>query len=70
MKLPRRTFLYLSAGAAALSALPRVARAQAYPARTVTIIVPVAAGGTTGATIPRPGEISAQAGFLADTPRT
>ena len=50
MKLPRRTFLYLSAGAAALSALPRVARAQAYPARTVTIIVPVAAGGTTDVT--------------------
>src|SRR5215469_751266 len=48
MKLPhRRQFLHLAAGAAALSALPRVARAQAYPARTVTIIVPVAAGGTT-----------------------
>src|SRR5262249_29745991 len=47
MKLPRRNFLHLAAGAAALPALPRVARAQAYPARTVTIIVPVAAGGTT-----------------------
>src|SRR5262249_22119101 len=43
---PRRDFLHLAAGAAALSALPRVAGAEAYPARTVTIIVPVAAGGT------------------------
>src|SRR5262245_21838818 len=47
MKLPRRKFLHLAAGAAALSARPRVARAEAYPGRTVTIIVPVAAGGTT-----------------------
>src|SRR5262245_26742717 len=48
MKLPdRRQFLHLTAGAAALPALPRVARAEAYPARTVTIIVPVAPGGTT-----------------------
>src|SRR5262249_59588638 len=38
MKLPRRTFLHLAAGAAAMPALPRVARAEAYPARTVTII--------------------------------
>jgi tripartite-type tricarboxylate transporter receptor subunit TctC len=47
MKLPRRAFLHLAAGAAALSAAPRIAWAQWYPARTVTIIVPVAAGGTT-----------------------
>jgi tripartite-type tricarboxylate transporter receptor subunit TctC len=48
MKLPhRRQFLHLTAGAAALAAVPRVASAQAYPARTVTIIVPVAPGGTT-----------------------
>src|SRR5262245_28502057 len=47
MKLPhRRQFLHLAAGAA-VPALPRVARAQGYPTRTVTIIVPVAAGGTT-----------------------
>lgn len=38
MKLPRRNFLHLAAGAAALPALPRVARAQAYPARPVRII--------------------------------
>jgi tripartite-type tricarboxylate transporter receptor subunit TctC len=46
MKLPRRQFLHLAAGAAALPALTRVARAQAYPARPVRIIVGVAAGGT------------------------
>src|SRR5262245_64745610 len=45
MKLPRRKFLHLAAGAAALPALPCVARAQAYPSRPVRIIVPVAAGG-------------------------
>jgi tripartite-type tricarboxylate transporter receptor subunit TctC len=50
MKLPRRQFLHLATGAAALPVFPRVARAQAYPARTVTIIVPVAAGGTTDVT--------------------
>jgi tripartite-type tricarboxylate transporter receptor subunit TctC len=50
MKLPRRQFLHLAAGAAALPFAPHVARAQAYPARTVTIIVPVAAGGTTDVT--------------------
>jgi hypothetical protein len=45
MELPRRKFLHFAAGAAALPALARVAKAQAYPARTVTIIVPVAAVG-------------------------
>ena len=39
MKLPRRQFLHLAAGAAALPAASRVARAQAYPARPVRIIV-------------------------------
>src|SRR5262245_55554681 len=46
MKLPRRQFLYLAAGAAALPALSRIARAQAYPARPITVIVPFAAGGS------------------------
>ena len=46
MNLPnRRQFLHLAAGAAALPALPRVARAQAYPTRPVRIIVGFAAGG-------------------------
>jgi len=44
MKLPRRNFLHLAAGAAALPAVSRVARAQAYPTRPVRIIVAVAAG--------------------------
>ena len=39
MKLPRRTFLHLAAGAAALPAVSRIARAQAYPTRPVRIIV-------------------------------
>src|SRR5919198_761950 len=45
MKLPRRQFLHLAAGAAALPAVSRVAWAQAYPSRPVRIIVGVAAGG-------------------------
>src|SRR5205823_4593269 len=39
MKLPRRKFLHLAAGAAALPAVSRIARAQAYPSRPVRIIV-------------------------------
>jgi len=47
MKLLRRKFLRLAAGAAALPTLPRIARAQAYPSRPVRIIVGFApAGGT------------------------
>jgi len=45
MKLPRRTFLYLAAGAAALPAASRIARAQAYPTRPVRLIVGFPAGG-------------------------
>jgi len=45
MRVPRRHFLGLAAGAAALPALSRGALAQAYPARAVRIIVPVAPGG-------------------------
>jgi tripartite-type tricarboxylate transporter receptor subunit TctC len=46
MKLPRRNFLHLAAGVAALPAMSRVARAQAYPARPVRIIVGAAPSGT------------------------
>jgi tripartite-type tricarboxylate transporter receptor subunit TctC len=44
VKLPRRRFLHLAAGAAALPALSRFARAQSYPSRPVRIIVGLAAG--------------------------
>jgi len=45
MKLPRRNFLHLAAGAAALPAVSRFAWAQTYPTRPVRIIVGFAAGG-------------------------
>ena len=47
MKLPRREFLYLAAGAAALPAVTRIAGAQTYPTRPVHIIVGYAPGGAT-----------------------
>ena len=45
MKLPRRRFLHLAAGAGALPALSRFARAQAYPSRPVRIMVGFPPGG-------------------------
>ena len=45
MKLPRRHFLNFAAGAAALPAALRIARAQTYPARPVRLIVPIAPAG-------------------------
>jgi tripartite-type tricarboxylate transporter receptor subunit TctC len=48
MKLPRRKFLHMAAGAA-LPTVWRSAWAQAYPARPITMIVPLAAGGATDA---------------------
>jgi tripartite-type tricarboxylate transporter receptor subunit TctC len=47
MKLARRKFLHLAAGAIALPAVSRVATAQAYPMRPITMIVPQAPGGAT-----------------------
>jgi tripartite-type tricarboxylate transporter receptor subunit TctC len=52
MKLPRRRFLRLAAGAAALPALSRIALAESYPSRPVYIVVGFAAGG--------PNDISAR----------
>jgi tripartite-type tricarboxylate transporter receptor subunit TctC len=52
----RRQFLHLAAGAAALPAMSRIARAQAYPTRPVTLIVPFAAGGTSDVIVRIVGE--------------
>jgi tripartite-type tricarboxylate transporter receptor subunit TctC len=45
MKLPRRNFLHLAVGVAALPAVSRIASAQAYPTRPVRLIVPIAPAG-------------------------
>ena len=47
MKLPRRKFLHLTAGAAALPAVSRIAWAQTYPTRPVRLIVPFGPAGAT-----------------------
>ena len=47
MKLARRQFLHLAAGAAALPLAPHVAMAQIYPTRPITIVIGYAAGGPT-----------------------
>src|SRR5215467_14471071 len=46
MKFPRRKFLHLAAGAAALPAMSRIARAQTYPTRPVRVIIGFPAGGS------------------------
>ncbi len=46
MRLPRRTFLRLAAGAAALPATARIALAQTYPSRPIRLILGFAAGGS------------------------
>jgi tripartite-type tricarboxylate transporter receptor subunit TctC len=45
MKRSRRQFLHLAAGAAAVPAASRIARAQVYPTRPITMILPTAVGG-------------------------
>jgi Tripartite tricarboxylate transporter family receptor len=45
MKIPRRRFLHLAAGAVALSAVSRIASAQVYPSRPISMIVTVGTGG-------------------------
>jgi tripartite-type tricarboxylate transporter receptor subunit TctC len=47
---PRRRFLHLAAGAVALPAMSRIAQAQTYPSRPITMIVPAPAGGPTDVT--------------------
>jgi tripartite-type tricarboxylate transporter receptor subunit TctC len=47
MGLLRRQFLHLAVGAAVLPVVPRIARAQTYPLRQITIVVPYAPGGST-----------------------
>lgn len=47
MKFPRRRFLHLAAATAVVPAVTRIARAQIYPSRPITMVVPAAAGGPT-----------------------
>jgi tripartite-type tricarboxylate transporter receptor subunit TctC len=45
MKLPRRRFLHLAAGAVALAAVPKIARAETFPSRPIRLVLPFPPGG-------------------------
>ncbi len=60
MILLRRQFLHLAAGAAVLPTVTRIAKAQTYPTRPITLIVPFAAGGPTDVTARIIGEHMSQ----------
>jgi tripartite-type tricarboxylate transporter receptor subunit TctC len=60
VKLPRRTFLHLAAGAAALPVVSSIARAQAYPTRPIRLIVATAAGGGNDITARLMGQVLSQ----------
>jgi len=47
MNIRRRNFLHLAAGVVMLPAISRIAEAQAYPTRSVRVIIPFAPGGPT-----------------------
>jgi tripartite-type tricarboxylate transporter receptor subunit TctC len=61
VKLQRRQFLHLGAGAAVLPAVSRIARAQSYPSRPVRFIVPLAPGGALDFTARMIGEYLSRA---------
>src|ERR1700730_8692291 len=52
MKPPRRQFLHLAAVATVLPAVSRITRAQSYPTRPMTMVVPYSAGGPTDTLAP------------------
>jgi tripartite-type tricarboxylate transporter receptor subunit TctC len=72
MQVPRRQFLHLTAGSAALASLPSIARAQIYPARSVRLLVgfPPGGGSDVGARIlaNRLSEVWAQQVFVESKP--